>query len=150
MTDTRKITRRDGAMRVYPLKDGAQITCGHPVALTAAGQLVACGDPADTIAGIAFDSLTGWEGAVTAISVGQCLLPCTPLITAAHQLQEVGVDIDGKPQRSILEIAKANGKLSNESFVARAPEAVVAQEKERVTNFSATLEKVKEQLAKLK
>lgn len=95
MTDTRKITRRDGAMRVYPLKDGAQITCGHPVALTAAGQLVACGDPADTIAGIAFDSLTGWEGAVTAISVGQCLLPCTPLITAAHQLQEVGVDIDG-------------------------------------------------------
>lgn len=95
MTDTRKITRRDGAMRVYPVKDGAQITCGHPVALTAAGQLVACGDPADTIAGIAFDSLTGWEGAVTAISVGQCLLPCTPLITAAHQLQEVGVDIDG-------------------------------------------------------
>ena len=52
MTDTRKITRRDGAMRVYPLKDGAQITCGHPVALTAAGQLVACGDPADTIAAI--------------------------------------------------------------------------------------------------
>ncbi|OWY27232.1 valine--tRNA ligase [Herbaspirillum robiniae] len=48
------------------------------------------------------------------------------------------------------EIAKANGKLSNESFVARAPEAVVAQEKERVANFGATLEKVKEQLAKLK
>lgn len=95
MAESRKITRRDGAMRVYPVKDGAQITCGHPVALTAAGQLVACGDPADTIAGIAFDSLTGWEGAVTAISVGQCLLPCAPIITAANQLQDVGVDIDG-------------------------------------------------------
>ena len=47
------------------------------------------------------------------------------------------------------EIAKANGKLSNESFVARAPAAVVAQEKERVANFSATLEKMQEQLAKL-
>jgi valyl-tRNA synthetase len=47
------------------------------------------------------------------------------------------------------EIAKANGKLSNESFVARAPAAVVAQEQERVANFSATLSKMQEQLEKL-
>jgi valyl-tRNA synthetase len=48
------------------------------------------------------------------------------------------------------EIVKAQGKLSNESFVARAPEAVVAQEKERLANFGATVDKLKEQLAKLK
>jgi len=48
------------------------------------------------------------------------------------------------------EIVKANGKLSNESFVARAPEAVVAQEKERLINFTTTLAKLQEQLAKLK
>nr|WP_314540703.1 valine--tRNA ligase [uncultured Massilia sp.] len=47
------------------------------------------------------------------------------------------------------EIAKANGKLSSESFVARAPAAVVAQERERVENFSATLVKLNEQFAKL-
>lgn len=48
------------------------------------------------------------------------------------------------------EIAKANGKLNNESFVARAPAAVVEQEKARVADFSASLEKLQAQLAKLK
>ena len=47
------------------------------------------------------------------------------------------------------EIVKANGKLSNESFVARAPAQVVAMEKERLANFSGTLEKLREQVAKL-
>jgi valyl-tRNA synthetase len=48
------------------------------------------------------------------------------------------------------EISKANSKLNNESFVARAPAEVVAQEKARVAEFSASLEKLKVQLAKLK
>jgi valyl-tRNA synthetase len=48
------------------------------------------------------------------------------------------------------EIGKANGKLNNESFVARAPAEVVAQEKARVADFTASLEKLKVQLTKLK
>jgi valyl-tRNA synthetase len=47
------------------------------------------------------------------------------------------------------EISKAQAKLGNESFVARAPAAVVAQEQERVAAFSATLSKLKEQFSKL-
>ncbi len=47
------------------------------------------------------------------------------------------------------EIAKVNGKLGNESFVARAPAAIVAQENERLLSFSATIEKLREQFAKL-
>ena len=47
------------------------------------------------------------------------------------------------------EIAKANTKLGNESFVARAPAAVVAQEQERRAGFAQTVEKLREQLAKL-
>jgi valyl-tRNA synthetase len=48
------------------------------------------------------------------------------------------------------EISKANAKLNNESFVARAPADVVAQEKARVAEFGANLEKLLSQLAKLK
>ena len=47
------------------------------------------------------------------------------------------------------EIAKANGKLTNESFVARAPALVVEQEKARVAEFTASLDKLNAQLAKL-
>ena len=47
------------------------------------------------------------------------------------------------------EIAKANAKLSNESFVARAPAAVVEQERLRMVQFAETLEKVKAQRVRL-
>jgi valyl-tRNA synthetase len=47
------------------------------------------------------------------------------------------------------EIIKINAKLSNESFVARAPAQVVEQERERLANYAATLTKLREQLDKL-
>jgi len=47
------------------------------------------------------------------------------------------------------EIAKANAKLGNESFVARAPAAVVEQERARLAGFAATQDKLKEQYGRL-
>jgi valyl-tRNA synthetase len=48
------------------------------------------------------------------------------------------------------EIAKAKGKLSNEAFVAKAPPAVIEQENKRMADFTATLAKIRDQLARLK
>ncbi|WP_279213491.1 valine--tRNA ligase [Delftia acidovorans] len=47
------------------------------------------------------------------------------------------------------EITKANVKLGNEAFVAKAPPAVIDQEKKRVADFGATLIRIQEQLARL-
>ena len=47
------------------------------------------------------------------------------------------------------ELAKANGKLANEAFVAKAPPAVIEQERKRIADFTATLQKVQAQLQRL-
>lgn len=65
------------------------------------------------------------------------------------------VEIDVKAERERLskeitrlqgEIAKANGKLNNAGFVAKAPPAVIEQEKKRVAEFGETLTKLETQL----
>jgi valyl-tRNA synthetase len=53
-------------------------------------------------------------------------------------------------ERLANEITKARSKLGNESFVARAPEEVVAQEKQRLTGFEQNHEKLVAQLERLK
>ncbi|MBP6764331.1 MAG: valine--tRNA ligase, partial [Rubrivivax sp.] len=47
------------------------------------------------------------------------------------------------------EISKAEAKLGNESFVARAPAAVVAQERARVADFKQALARLQDQLGRL-
>ena len=71
-------------------------------------------------------------------------------------LMKVEVDVGAERERLDKEIArleneirKAEGKLGNSSFVDRAPPAVVAQEKERLDGFGATLQKVREQRKRL-
>ena len=68
------------------------------------------------------------------------------------------VEIDVKAERERLskeitrlqgEIAKANGKLNNAGFVAKAPPAVIEQEKKRVAEFGETLAKLETQLSAL-
>jgi|UniRef100_UPI00404771F1 valyl-tRNA synthetase len=57
--------------------------------------------------------------------------------------------LDKEILRLMAEIKKAEDKLANESFVARAPTAVVAQEKQRAAQNSDTLAKVQSQRQRL-
>ena len=51
--------------------------------------------------------------------------------------------------RIIMEVKKSEGKLSNKAFVEKAPDEVVAQEKERLKTFTIELSKYEEQLSRL-
>ncbi len=88
------------------------------------------------------------------------VLPESPapisIVGDAKLMLKVEIDIAAERERLSKEITrlegeitKANAKLGNESFVARAPAQVVAQEKERLVNFSATVDKLREQFDKL-
>ncbi len=78
------------------------------------------------------------------------------VVGETRMMLKVEIDVAAEKERLKKEIEKlekqisiAQGKLSNEGFVARAPAAVVEQEKQRVAEFTATLDKLKPQLAKL-
>ncbi|MFN9448659.1 MAG: valine--tRNA ligase [Rubrivivax sp.] len=69
---------------------------------------------------------------------------------------QVDIDVAAERERLSKEIArlkgeadKARAKLSNESFVARAPATVVEQEKARLADFNQALERLGSQLARL-
>jgi valyl-tRNA synthetase len=78
------------------------------------------------------------------------------VVGAARLALHVEVDVAAETQRLTKEaerlqgeITKAEAKLGNESFVTRAPAAVVAQERQRVAEFTQTLARLQDQLRRL-
>ena len=95
-----------------------------------------------------FEDETAWTAAAQAAPVavvGEARICLFMEIDVAAEKLRLGKEL----ARLEGEIVKANGKLGNESFVARAPAAVIEQERKRLADFEATLAKVKDQLARL-
>ncbi|SEL67644.1 valyl-tRNA synthetase [Roseateles sp. YR242] len=76
---------------------------------------------------------------------GQARLALKVEVDVAAEQARIGKEIS----RLQGEIAKAEGKLGNESFVARAPAAVVEQERQRIADFSATVVRLQDQVQRL-
>ena len=96
----------------------------------------------------AFTDEAAWQAAAQAAPVavaGDIRLALHVEIDVAAEKARLGKEI----QRLEAELAKAQGKLANQAFVAKAPPAVIEQEKARLADFGAKLGALREQLARL-
>ncbi len=95
-----------------------------------------------------FDNEAAWVAAAQAAPVAVagdarlCLFMEIDVAAEKVRLTKEATRIEG-------ELAKANGKLANEAFVAKAPAAVIEQERARIAQFGATLQRLREQLERL-
>jgi valyl-tRNA synthetase len=95
-----------------------------------------------------FDDEAAWTAAAQAAPVavvGEARLCLFMEIDVGAEKIRIGKEV----ARLEEQITKANAKLSNEAFVAKAPPAVIDQERKRIAEFGATLAKLKDQLARL-
>ncbi len=87
------------------------------------------------------------EDAVSVVIPGATLyIPFAELVDVGQEIER----LEKEEKRLNGEIARAKGMLGNEKFVAKAPEAKIAEEKEKLEKYTDMLETVKERLAQLK
>lgn len=86
------------------------------------------------------------ESATALVGEMKLLIPMAGLIDKDAEIARLGKDID-KRQKGI---AQLEGKLSNASFVDKAPEAVVEKERIKLAEQQKALEQLQEQLEKIK
>lgn len=86
------------------------------------------------------DDLTNVVSIVT--SGGEILLPLLELIDKEKEIERLNKEISKLKD----EVSRVEKKLSNEKFMSKAPEAVVAEEKAKLEKYSTMLAKVEETL----
>lgn len=80
------------------------------------------------------------------IKGGEIYLPLEDLIDRAKEVER----LQKEKEKLEKEVQRVNGKLNNPGFVAKAPESVILEEKEKQRNYTEMLEKVLERLASMK
>ena len=85
------------------------------------------------------------ESAVALVGEMKVLIPMAGLIDKDAELNRLNKEIS-KLQG---EIKRLSGKLSNEGFVAKAPEAVVAKEREKLADYESALQNLEAQYEKI-
>jgi valyl-tRNA synthetase len=86
------------------------------------------------------------ESATALVGEMKLLIPMAGLIDKDAEVARLGKDIDKRQK----DIARLEGKLSNASFVDKAPEAVVEKERVKLAEQKKALEQLQEQLEKIK
>ncbi|KGY11087.1 valyl-tRNA synthase [Vibrio tubiashii] len=81
--------------------------------------------------------------ATALVAKSELMIPMAGLIDKDAELAR----LDGEIKKTHGEIKRIEGKLGNEGFVAKAPEAVVAKEREKLEGYKETLVKLEEQKA---
>lgn len=90
------------------------------------------------------DALTG-QCAVALVGDLKVLIPLKGLVDVDEELARLNKQLE----RETADLRKAQGKLGNARFVANAPEAVVAQERERQEAHSANVDRLRAQVRQL-
>src|SRR5690606_18409686 len=86
------------------------------------------------------------EGVVTGVlAVGQVILPMAGLFDADAERTRLSKQIE----EVAAEVQRQETKLANENFTAKAPEAVVAKERERLDTARSRLDGLRASLAEL-
>jgi len=85
------------------------------------------------------------ESAVTLVGEMKILIPMAGLIDKTAELNRLNKEI----QKLEADIQRVTNKLSNESFIAKAPEAVVEKEKLKLVETEKALSNLKEQYEKI-
>lgn len=87
------------------------------------------------------------KDAVSVISgIGEAYIPMNELIDVKKEIER----LEKEQKRWQGEVARANGKLNNAGFMAKAPEKVIAEERAKLDNASEMLKKVEMRLAEMK
>ena len=87
------------------------------------------------------------QDAVSVVIPGATLyMPFADLVDIAQEIAR----LEKEEKRLAGELARVNGMLSNERFISKAPEAKIAEEKEKLAKYTQMMEQVKDRLAQLR